>query len=460
MSELFYILLPLVILYTFKLYPFFRKDIGYLLLIFWITGVAALTREFTYIRFGFIYITEVIITILIFIFAIRTLLGRRLIGFKSDLIGFVLLFLFIYQSWGLLRLIYDLLSFNPSKPSVASEEDVLTVLRNFSLVYYSIFVYLVLVILNSDTERKVELIFKSVLLFSMLRNIVVVILFVLGYESFVPEDGGIIGGHHSLISSFAFFISLYFLIERKDLRYLLLLLLNLLFVFLSSHRSAYLSLIGGVLMLILLYRGQIKLKLFAVLLSVSLSFFILLVSLSDMAFILIIQKISENIRSLVYYKLSDPNAYWRYLYWINVLNSLVENPTGVGFNYSLGSLAPWWIWSENPREILYRGSLRLDPHNSYLSILARTGLPGFFVFFLFLLFFLFALKVGYKRLAGKHKSLLVVSFTNFVAVSIFAFFNVTLENPYHGAFFWIWMGVCLSIVIRANLNRSNGQFMY
>jgi hypothetical protein len=257
MSELFYILLPFVILYLFKLYPLFRKDLVYLLFVFWVTGVATLAREFTYIKFGFIYITEFIMLSVILSSMVRTSLGRKLITFKSGIINVALLFLLAYQSWGLLRLIYDLLFF---KPSVTSEDNILTVLRNFSLVYYSIFVYIVLIVLNFEGTKKIEVIFKSILYFSVLRNIVIIILYVIGYETFIPEDGGIIGGQHSLIAVFSFLISFYFLIEYRDLKYLFFLLLNLIFVVLSSHRSAFMALIGSVLLLILLYKGQINLN--------------------------------------------------------------------------------------------------------------------------------------------------------------------------------------------------------
>jgi len=456
MSELFYILLPFVILYLFKLYPLFRKDLVYLLFVFWVTGVATLAREFTYIKFGFIYITEFIMLSVILSSMVRASLGRKLITFKSGIINVALLFLFAYQSWGLLRLIYDLLFF---KPSVTSEDNILTVLRNFSLVYYSVFVYIVLIVLNFEGTKKIEVIFKSILYFSVLRNIVIIILYAIGYETFIPEDGGIIGGHHSLIAVFSFLISFYFLIEYRDLKYLFFLLLNLIFVVLSSHRSAFMALIGSVLLLILLYKGQIKFKLITALLISFFGLSFVIITFFESAFALIVRKISENFESLVYYKLSDPNANWRYLYWNNVLKVFLENPIGVGFNYSLSNLAPWWVWSDNPREILFRSSLRLDPHNSFLSILVRTGAVGFAMFTLFLAIFFIIVRKTYKKAKGKIKNLLIISFSNFTSVSIFAMFNVTLEGPYHGTFFWIWIGICLFIALNVkNAVESNGIF--
>jgi hypothetical protein len=74
------------------------------------------------------------------------------------------------------------------------------------------------------------------------------------------------------------------------------------------------------------------------------------------------------------------------------------------------------------------------PHNSYLTVLARLGLVGGILFFLLLGALAWNLKT--KNMSPVH----------FVAISciftalFFAFFNVCLENPQGGIWFWLFWG--------------------
>ncbi|CUT00830.1 O-antigen ligase family protein [Candidatus Chrysopegis kryptomonas] len=395
-----------------------------------------MVRDFTYIRIWHIYITEFILIILLVKVLISLIRNKLLYRFNSQ-ITVALIFLLGYQTWGVLRLIYDLLFF---RPSVTSENDILSVLRNFSLVYYSILIYLSAYLFYDEIEKKVEWVFKTILFFSLLRNIVVLFLYLMGLENYIPEDGGIIGGPPSLISVFSSIISIYFWFKYKSFSYFILSGLSIFFVILSGHRSAMLSLVVSLFIFFFINKKFSVLRVGLTLL-ISLLFVFSVVYFSPLLY-LSLERIYTNFISFYYYRTTDPNAHWRYLYWSNTIKAITENPIGLGFAYSLTNLAPWEVWYENPRELIYRSSLRLDPHNSYIAILARTGVLGF-TFFLIFLLTSFAIILKNLKIIKNKNYLLVALFSNFVAVFVFAFFNVTLEGPYHGVFFWIWLGISL-----------------
>jgi len=47
---------------------------------------------------------------------------------------------------------------------------------------------------------------------------------------------------------------------------------------------------------------------------------------------------------------------------------------------------------------------------------------------------------------GKSKAYLLALMSCHVSISIFAFFNVVLEGPFMGIFFWIIMGLVMALI--------------
>ncbi|MCS7232290.1 MAG: O-antigen ligase family protein [Elusimicrobiota bacterium] len=418
------------------------KDVSFLLFIFLIGGIALQKRNFTYIKIGPIFITEfIMILLLLFIFTKLSISQNHIIikGYHSNILA---KFLVAYFMIGLIYLLGDLLSLD--------EVTLFECLRNFSLVYYSLFSLIVYFIFKTFTLEKIDKFFFTILLMNSLAGTVVIFMYIFNLETFIPKDGGIIGGPASLISAFASLISFHYIVSKENnkLIYIFLLLANSLFTFLSGHRSAYLALIIGLIVYLLLTR---KIKI-AVLLPLFISMFIVSLILLKQSQVLAesVIRIFGNIEELIYNKLSDPNAYWRYLYWNNVIQEVVSKPWGIGFDYSLSKLAPWEVWAERPSEIEFRSSVRLDPHNSYIAILARVGFVGFTVFVLiFAYYILFTYKM-LRRLNNERKGYAILNLACFIAVATFAGFNVTLEGPYHGIFFWIFIGIGMAIYSQSN----------
>jgi O-antigen ligase len=91
-------------------------------------------------------------------------------------------------------------------------------------------------------------------------------------------------------------------------------------------------------------------------------------------------------------------------------------------------------------------SLR-SPHNGHLTILARTGVPGFALWIVFLLAHGFALLQGARasQLAGDslRSRLLLWALAYWLAATINGAFDVYLEGPQGGIWFWSIVGIGL-----------------
>jgi uncharacterized protein (DUF983 family) len=80
------------------------------------------------------------------------------------------------------------------------------------------------------------------------------------------------------------------------------------------------------------------------------------------------------------------------------------------------------------------------------------GMIGFGIFFfLILTFYLIAIRAYKSMNPGKFKAYLLALMSCHVCISIYAFFNVVLEGPYMGIFFWIIMGLTVALI---NINKS------
>ena len=96
------------------------------------------------------------------------------------------------------------------------------------------------------------------------------------------------------------------------------------------------------------------------------------------------------------------------------------------------------------------GTLR-SPHNSHLMILARMGVPGFVLWFMLQFLFAFSLFVAFIRARSVNQSRLARLYL-WVLIYWFAFmtnanFDVFLESPQGGVWFWSLFGYGLALLI-------------
>jgi len=89
----------------------------------------------------------------------------------------------------------------------------------------------------------------------------------------------------------------------------------------------------------------------------------------------------------------------------------------------------------------------IDPHNSHLNIVYKTGIVGFSVFLLIIMRFFGRTMRLLRRIRRDDKIKLYIMglLACCVYVLILALFVVVLEGPHLGAFLWIAMGLILAL---------------
>jgi O-antigen ligase len=394
-------------------------------------GFALLNRRFAYVGVPPLYVTEALGAVLL-VLAPLSFAGRPGVALPRSVAGRVALgAVCLYLAVGSVRLLPDLLG------SAA----VLDVFRNFAVVYYAGFALLAYVAFADDPIRRIRLMFMVLVACSTAGNLVRVF----GFFSGVAIEGPI-GPYSKPISGhavgFAILSACWLLGELQFRRPLtrvatlgisVLLALQLLFVYLSGHRSALLAMGMGFITFVMAPNGR-RVLLFGV---ASLGIFVIAVTLVAPLRAAVLG-IAVKYMSLFSGTLAEPNALWRYLFWQRVLDYWTQAPfTGGGFSIDLSSLVPL----EFPDLMT-----RTDPHNSYLTVLARTGILGLVA----VLTAIVSATGTMLQMARSWDATLPRAAAATVAAclagyAVFAAMNVVLEGPYHGVPVWLLVGAAAAL---------------
>jgi len=137
---------------------------------------------------------------------------------------------------------------------------------------------------------------------------------------------------------------------------------------------------------------------------------------------------------------------WRLAWWEVIVRYTFFGEyfwTGKGFGVNLASEDGFQVTSDN--------SLR-SPHNGHLTVLARMGVTGFVIWISFIIVLFIRLVLGYYRWLQRRDALqsgvrltLLVYLT---AALINASFDVYLEGPHGGIWFWSLVGAALGVLVR------------
>ncbi|MBB5234094.1 O-antigen ligase family protein [Deinococcus budaensis] len=139
----------------------------------------------------------------------------------------------------------------------------------------------------------------------------------------------------------------------------------------------------------------------------------------------------------------DGSRRWRLLWWGDIVNYTVSGPyfwTGKGYGINLADADGYQ---------LANGELR-SPHNGHLTILARSGVPGLAAWVLLQGLFVFGLLRAYRRAAAAGQelwarlNLWVLAY--WTAFMVNAAFDVFLEGPQGGIWFWALFGFGLALL--------------
>ncbi len=137
---------------------------------------------------------------------------------------------------------------------------------------------------------------------------------------------------------------------------------------------------------------------------------------------------------------------WRVAWWETIVNYTFFGEyfwTGKGFGVNLAN--------DDGFQVLGDNSLR-SPHNGHLTVLARMGVPGFLLWAGFLLLLLLRLMADYFRWLRRRDALqagLRLTLLVYLSAAIInATFDVYLEGPHGGIWFWSLVGAAIGLVAR------------
>ncbi|MFC5849697.1 O-antigen ligase family protein [Deinococcus petrolearius] len=151
----------------------------------------------------------------------------------------------------------------------------------------------------------------------------------------------------------------------------------------------------------------------------------------------------------------DGTRTWRLRWWGDIVNYTVHGPyfwTGKGYGVNLADADGYQLDD---------GALR-SPHNGHMTILARSGVPGLLAWALLQLTFALSLLRAYRRAARAGQALwarlnlwVLAYWTAFMVNTTF---DVYLEGPQGGIWFWCLFGFGLALLLaQRGLGREGSR---
>lgn len=140
---------------------------------------------------------------------------------------------------------------------------------------------------------------------------------------------------------------------------------------------------------------------------------------------------------------------WRLRWWRKIIGYAVFGPyrwTGKGFGVNLADDDGFQVRADH--------RLR-DPHNVFMTFLARSGLPGLLLFTLVICAVLI-MAVRALTKARTDSVFLVWALGYFIACLIDGCFDVYVENPMGGVWFWTLLGTVL-VLSEGLISRGEGE---
>lgn len=376
-------------------------------------------RHFAYVGLEPLFITEIVLAVLIFLYAKDLMKIRRVLAvyYLLVLVGAGYAFVYFFQFK-------------------------LDAVRDSFMLLYALWVPIVYHVFRG--KRHYELFYSLLKLFIVLKAIAYiyeVFMIVMGYKS-ITFEGFRFGVGYILPSLIV--ISIFLPFKKIDWKYKILALLMIPAVFTVFHRSIFFGIILGVAVIFIIGNREVR----GNIVKYGLTSLILLIG-----FLLYYNSLVEvDIFRILEVKSSfeEGNINYRILSWHHVLDNFYEH-----FLLGYGVGRPIMYVYQNifytTVDLTYFQIRDLagnaQPHNSYLNILARFGILIFPIFLYAIFQPLFKL-MKHIRNKGKNgmepynRYLLLIGFL--ILMYILAFFNVVLEGPHHSFPFWLVIGMLLS----------------
>lgn len=386
-------------------------------------------REFAYVGFEPLFITEIVIAFLVLYYAYELLRIRKI--------------LMIYYLIILTGLGFALVYFPANQ---------LDAVRDSFMLVYAIWVPIVYHVFKKESHY--DLFFLFLKLFIALKGIAYIyesIMIVIGLKT-LSFEGFRFGVGYVLPSIIV--LTIFLPLKEIGLRYKLAALLMIPAVFTLFHRSIFLGIILALLLIFIIGSNYTRKKIVtygivSLLLLIGFLFYYNMVVDVDIFRILEIKT-----------SLDEGNINYRFISWQYVLQKFYEH-----FLLGFGVGQPVMFVQGNifydTIELSYFQirdlSGNAQPHNSYLNILTRFGIL-IFPLFLYAIFQPFKKIPGYLRMHyaetrnAYSRFLLLIGYV--VVMYVLAFFNVVLEGPHHAFAFWLSIGLILSYGRAGNFSKT------
>jgi len=376
-------------------------------------------RQFGYIGFEPLFITEIVIGILT-------------ISYAKDLIE-VRRVLFIY---------YLLVAIGVGFAIIYSFQYGLDAVRDSFMLLYAFWVPIVYHVFRS--EKQYDLFFSLLKLFIVLKAIAYcyeAAMIIMGYQT-ITFEGFRFGVGYIMPAMIVIILFLPF--KKIGWKYKILSLMMIPAVFTVFHRSIFLGIMLGIIVIYIIGGVESKRNILKYGVTSLIFLFGFLIYYNSIIEVDIFEVLESKA------SLDEGNINFRVLSWQYVLDNFYDH-----FLLGYGVGRPIMYVYQNvfyPTVDLSYFEIRdLDgnaqPHNSYLNILARFGIMIFpiFLYAIFQPIFRFMKYIYKKRVNGSEPYTRFLLLSGFLmSMYVLAFFNVVLEGPHHSFPFWLVIGMLLS----------------
>lgn len=378
-------------------------------------------RDFTYVGIGKLYITEITLAVLIFMYR------KELFSLKKMLSVYYLLTI-IAGIWAIAYLPFYKIN----------------ALRDALMLGYVIWVPIVYTVF--DKHKKFDLFIGLVKVLIVVKTIYYIhriLLIITGHMNLATTGlEGFRFGVGIIVPGLAVMMLLLPL-KEYNWKYRICSLVLILATFTEFHRSMFLGIALAAIVFFIMGTAKTKkiMIMYGTIGAVLLVGFIIYYN----------TLIQVDIYTILQQKFSSgsANVNYRFMAWNQAITDFKNNPVlGYGLGkpllliisnklYPVSNLSYWQIAA------IPGGNAQ--PHNSYLNIFVRFGMFNFLIFLGGILYPL--KKIGFMRKVKKLDMAMYNRYLLFLGFLIFMYtyagFNVVLESPYHGVPFWISIGMVL-----------------
>jgi hypothetical protein len=413
-------------------------------------GYALMGKGFAYLGFPPLYVGEIALLIGIVVFL-------RTGAFVGALATLPALMLVALMAWVLARTIpfFGLYGFES--------------LRDSAIVMYGGFAFIVIGLLLEDARRINTVLRYYGIMLASFPAIPVGFWFTKYWVEYIPRLYGpvpIVEIGASAVGTHLAGAMVFVLIGYRKVSFLWVFVwLATLTMVAATNRGATIAALGPI-MFAMLMLGRLRLLLTTILAAVSIFTVLLAVEASFTQYNdepkgltdrpVSAQQIVENAKSIVGQsgQQNEGTKEWRLNWWNIIINDTLYGPsfwTGRGFGINLAD-ADGFHGPRSPTPLR-------SPHNAHMTVLARAGVPGVVLWSIVLISWVgMQLNAMFSARARGHErwaELFLFVFCYAISILINATFDVTLEGPMQGIWFWCLFGFGIGSVMVYRAQHSD-----